>query len=152
VFTAPRKPWNQASIEGSNSIFTRKFWHRERYISIEMIDQRLTWFNTSYQQYHRYQAQKRGTRSKTLFVPMIYFIRKVYQDEQMNRAYIEILKEKITLPKSYAGMFVLAQWNLKCDTLCVFYESDQQAIIVKELNFILNPKTRVSGGSLSFVT
>jgi len=152
VFTAPRKPWNQASIEGSNSIFARKFWHRERYTSIEMIDQRLMWFNKSYQQYHGYQAPTRGTRRKTPFVPMVYFIRKAYQDERTKRAYIEILKEKITLPKSYVGMFVLAQWNLKRDTLCVFYESDQHAILVKELNFILNPKTRILGGSLSFVT
>jgi len=51
VFTAPRKPWNQASIEGANSIFSRKFWHRERYTSLEMIDTRLSWFNKSYQQY-----------------------------------------------------------------------------------------------------
>ena len=51
VFTAPCKPWNQASIEGANSIFSRKFWHRERYTSLEMIDTRLSWFNKSYQQY-----------------------------------------------------------------------------------------------------
>ena len=88
----------------------------------------------------------------TPFVPMVYFIRKTYQDEQTKRAFIEILKEKITLPKSYVGMFVLVQWNLKRNTLCVFYESNQQAIIVKELDFLLNPKTRVLGGSLSFVT
>ena len=83
---------------------------------------------------------------------MVYFIRKTYQDEQTKRAFIEILKEKITLPKSYVGMFVLVQWNLKRNTLCVFYESNQQAIIVKELDFLLNPKTRVLGGSLLFVT
>lgn len=151
VFTAPRKPWNQASIEGSNSIFSRKFWHRERYTSIEMIDQRLSWFNKSYQQYHGYQAPSRGTRRKTPFVPMIYFIRKVYHDEQSQRAFIEILKEKITLPKSYIGMFVLARWNLQRDTICVLYEAVQKAIIVKELNFKLNPKTRELSGSLSFV-
>lgn len=152
VFTAPRKPWNQASIEGSNSIFSRKFWHRERYTSVEMIDQRLPLFNKSYQQYHGYIPPARGTRRKTPFVPMVYFIRKVYQDEQSKRAYIEILKEKIVLPKSYIGMFVLTQWNLNRDILTVLYESDQQAIIVKELNFKLNPKTRELGGSLSFVT
>lgn len=152
VFTAPRKPWNQASIEGSNSIFSRKFWHRERYTNVEMIDQRLPWFNKSYQQYHGYKAPSRGTRRKEPFVPMVYFIRKVYQDEQTKRAYIEILKEKIILPKSYTGMFMLVQWNLQHDTLCVLYESDQQAIIVKKLNFKLNPKTRKLSGSLSFVT
>jgi lipopolysaccharide biosynthesis glycosyltransferase len=152
VFTAPRKPWNQASIEGSNSIFSRKFWHRERYASIEMIDQRSQLFNKSYQQYHGYEPPVRGTRRKTPFVPMVHFIRKVYQDEQSKRAYIEILKKKIVLPKSYVGMFVLAQWNLNSDKLTLQYESDQQAIIVKELNFKLNPKTREIGGSLSFVT
>jgi len=31
IFTAPRKPWNQASIEGTNSVFSRKFWNRSHF-------------------------------------------------------------------------------------------------------------------------
>ena len=83
---------------------------------------------------------------------MVYFIRKVYQDEQSKRGYIDILKEKVIIPKSYVGMFVLAQWNLNRDMLTILYESDQQAVFVKELSFPLNSKTRELGGSLSFVT
>jgi len=141
VFTAPRKPWNQASIEGSNSIFSRKFWHRERYTSVEMIDQRLSLFNKSYQMYHGYKSPSRGTRRRKPFVPMVCFIRKVYQDEQSKRPYIEILKEKILMPKSYIGMFVLAQWNLKRQRLRICYESNQKSILVKELSFKLNTIT-----------
>ncbi|MEW5797891.1 MAG: hypothetical protein AB1728_02685, partial [Bacteroidota bacterium] len=69
------------------------------------------------------------------------FIRKVYQDEQSKRPYIEILKEKITLPKSYIGMFVLAQWNLKRLRLRICYENNQKSIVVKELTFKMNAIT-----------
>jgi len=41
VFTAPRKPWNQASVEGANSIFARKFWRRFQFTSLEEIDEKL---------------------------------------------------------------------------------------------------------------
>jgi hypothetical protein len=142
LFTAPRKPWNQASIEGANSIFSRKFWHRERYTSLEMIDQRLSWFNKSYQNYLGYIAPSRNPRRKKAFVPEVYFIRKVYQDEQTKKAFVEILKESITLPKPYLGMFVLAQWNIKRNRLRIFYEKEMKAFIVKELNFKLNKTTK----------
>ena len=142
VFTAPRKPWNQASIEGANSIFSRKFWHRERYTSLEMIDQRLSWFNKSYQDYLGYTAPSRNPRRKRAFAPEVYFIRKVYQDEHTKKAFVEILKESITLPKAYLGMFVLAQWNIKRNRLRIFYENDMKAFIVKERKFKLNEKTK----------
>lgn len=151
VFTAPRKPWNQASIEGSNSIFSRKFWHRERYTSLEMIDTRLKAFNKSYQRYLDYKvSQKKRTRSKC-FIPKVYCIRKVYQNENTKNAYIEILHEQIIIPKPYIGMFVLAEWNLKYGRLKVHYQNELRSIIVKEQSFILNQKTQKTGGSFLFV-
>jgi len=152
VFTAPRKPWNQASIEGSNSIFSRKFWHRERYTSLDMIDSRLVVFNESYQRYLGYVAP--GTkRSRTnRFIPKVFFIRKVYQDEQTKIAYIEILHEHIAVPKSFIGMFVLAEWNLKYGRLKIRYQNETKATIIKERSFVLNQRTRKLGGSVLFVT
>jgi len=152
VFTAPRKPWNQASIEGSNSIFSRKFWHRERYTSLEMIDTRLMVFNKSYQEYLGYNAPGKKRSRTNRFIPKVYFIRKVYQDEITKIAYIEILHEQISIPISYAGMFVLAEWNLKYGRLKVRYQSKTKPIIIKEQSFVLNQKTRKLGGSFLFVT
>ncbi len=151
VFTAPRKPWNQASIEGSNSIFSRKFWHRERYTSVEMIDTRLKAFNKSYQWYLRYSPPGRRRPRVKKFIPKVYFIRKVYENEATRRAYIEILHEQISIPRPYIGMFVLAEWNLRYGRLIVRYQNGTRSIIVKEQSFVLNQRTRKMHGSLLFV-
>jgi len=151
VFTAQRKPWNQASIEGSNSIFSRKFWRRERYTSLEMIDNKLKLFNTSYQNYLGYTPPKvKRTRPKR-FIPKVYFIRKVYEDQKTGKPFIEILHEHITLPKAYAGMFVLAEWNLKQSKLNIRYENDGKAKKIKQCHFVLNQYTRKTGGKFLFV-
>lgn len=152
VFTAPRKPWNQASIEGSNSIFSRKFWHRERYTDVDMIDSRLVVFNKSYQEYLDYHAPVTKKSGPHRFIPKVFFIRKVYENEQSKGAHIEILHERIPIPKSFAGMFVLAEWNLRYGRLKVRYQNQTKAIIIKEQTFILNQRTRKQGGSVLFVT
>lgn len=142
VFTAPRKPWNQASIEGANSIFSRKFWHRYEFESLAQIDERLVHFNRSYQRYTGYQKPKRLEPRPRRFVPRVYFIRKVYEDSQSKRGYIDILKEHITLPKAYINMFVLAEWNLKTEKLSVYYEIQLKPKMIKTLPFALNPVTK----------
>lgn len=142
VFTAPRKPWNQASIEGANSIFGRKFWHRFEFKSLSEIDQRLVHFNHSYERYTGYQRPKRPEPRPKRFVPKVYFIRKVYEHPQSKRGYIDILKEHILLPKTYINMFVLAEWNLKSERLTVHYENSLKAEIIKMLPFALNPVTK----------
>ncbi len=49
VFSVPRRPFSQASIEGSNSVFSRKFWNRIEFENIREIDRRLEDINKSYQ-------------------------------------------------------------------------------------------------------
>jgi transposase len=152
VFTAPRKPWNQASIEGSNSIFSRKFWHRERYSSLDMIDTRLNAFNKSYQQYLGYQSPRKSRSRQKRFIPKVYFIRKVYEDEETRKAFVEILHDRISIPRAYIGMFVLAEWNVRYGRLKVRFQSDKKPLIVKEQSFVLNHKTKITSGSFLFVT
>ena len=91
-------------------------------------------------------------RSRTnRFIPKVFFIRKVYQDEQTKIAYIEILHEHIAVPKSFIGMFVLAEWNLKYGRLKIRYQNETKATIIKERSFVLNQRTRKLGGSVLFV-
>lgn len=142
VFTAPRKPWNQASVEGANSIFSRKFWNRFEFSSLDEIDQGLARFNDSYERYTAYQRPQRVDRRPQRFVPTVYFIRKVYEDLTTKRAYIDILKERIPLPKAYINMFVLAAWNLNSDRLTILYENEQKAKTIKMLPFALNAAVR----------
>jgi hypothetical protein len=139
VFTAPRKPWNQASVEGANSIFARKFWNRFTFANLQEIDEHLVSFNRSYQEYTGYQKPKRTEAGSRPFVPKVYFIRKVYEHPETDRGYIEILKEQIILSKNYINMFVLAEWNLNTEQLCVYYENQLKTKIIKKIQFTLNP-------------
>lgn len=140
VFIAPKTPWNQGSVEGANSIFTRKFWNWERYRSIEHVDQRLIDFNKAYAWYTGYKKPVR-TRKRRV-VPKVYFIRKVLEDPMTKRGYIDILKEQISLPKPYINYFVLAEWDLKRERLNIFFENNQQSQKLKTLSFPLNPAVK----------
>ena len=151
VFTAPRKPWNQASVEGANSVFARKFWNRFRFENLSQVDNHLDDFNEAYKNYLDYQEPCKGSQSKEPFIPRVYFIRKVYEHPKPQRGYIDIVNEQIFLPKAYIGLFVLAEWNLSDEKLTVYFEKDQKPKIIKIKRFILNPisKQKVVGFHLS---
>jgi hypothetical protein len=146
VFIAPKKPWNQASVEGANSIFSRKFWNRHTFGSLEHIDQELPHFNKAYAWYTGYQRPKRSTPREHPFIPRVYFIRKVYEDPETHKGYIDVLKEQISLRTSYIGLFVLAEWNLKSEQLTIMVERNEKGERIKVLAFELNPglKKRVA--------
>jgi len=142
VFTAPRKPWNQASVEGSNSIFSRKFWNRFEFKSLLDIDHKLIHFNDAYERYTEYRRPQKPERRPKAFTPTVYFIRKVYEGPVTLRGYIDILKEHIPLPKAYINMFVLAEWNLKLEQLKVHYENNCMDAVIKTVPFTLNPTVK----------
>lgn len=141
IFAVPRKPFSQASIEGNNSVFSRKFWNRINFKSVKEVDRKLGWFNKASEEYLGYQKPKRKSRKKKNFVPKIYFIRQVKEDkEQTRKAFIDILNEKVFLPKSYTNYFVLAEWNLKKEQLYIHFEKEQEPKIIKKLSFKNQPK------------
>ena len=47
IFSVPRRPFSQASIEGNNSVFSRKFWKDRQFNLPAHVDQQLEWFNDS---------------------------------------------------------------------------------------------------------
>ena len=141
VFTAPRRPWNQASVEGANSIFSRKFWNRFEFKDMGDVDRHLSRFNDNYQWYSAYRKPNRSMNRAYPFIPKVYFIRKVSEDSQSKLGLIDILKEQILLPKTYINMFILAEWNLKTQKLIVHYENGGLDVVVKSVPFILNSRT-----------
>lgn len=143
VYSVPRKPFSQASIEGNNSVFTRKFWNSIEFSSTRQVDTRLQWFNDSSLAYTGYDTTKRRRRaSKQGFVPRVYFIRQVQQDEATGKAYIDVLNETVVLRKSYANYFVLAEWNLEDEQLHIHFEKEGAAKVIKTMDFPLNPNSR----------
>ncbi|MEA3272673.1 MAG: hypothetical protein U9P90_03315 [Patescibacteria group bacterium] len=143
IFAVPRKPFSQASIEGNNSVFSRKFWNRIKFKSVEEVDTKLEWFNKSSEQYMNYQKPNKKSRKKKNFIPKIYFIRQVREDkEQTGKAYIDLLNEKVFLPKSFINYFVLSEWNLKQEQLRIYFEKEQQSKIIKKISFKINQRSK----------
>lgn len=143
IFAVPRKPFSQASIEGNNSVFARKFWNRIEFKSIKEVDEKLEWFNLSSQRYTDYQAPKIKSKTKKNFIPKIYFTRQVKEDrEQTGKAFIDILNEKVFLPKFYINYFVLTEWNLKQEQLYIYFEKEQKSKMIKKLSFKINPRSK----------
>ena len=72
IYAVPRKPFSQGSVEGSNSVFARKFWNVRRFESLEDVDTQLGWFNAAIARYHGYAPRSR--KRPTTFSPRIYFL------------------------------------------------------------------------------
>jgi len=150
IFSVPRKPFSQASIEGNNSVFARKFWNRRTFTSQRDVCQQLQWFNAASERYCEY-GRPAQTKSRHSFVPYVYFIRQVAADENREgSAYISILNEKINLPQAYINYFVLARWNLQQERLEIYFEKELKAKRIKQMKFTINQNASFKRGSLSF--
>lgn len=142
VFSVPRKPFSQASIEGNNSVFARKFWNTQTFRSLRSLDCRLEWFNASSQRYAGYAAPP-PPRAPEPFVPTVYFIRQVREHpDRPATGYIDVVNEPIALPQSYVNYFVLAEWNLQTERLRIWFEQDSTPKRIKSVKFKLNPNSR----------
>lgn len=142
IYAVPRKPFSQASIEGNNSVFARNFWKKIEFKSLKEVDQKLEWFNKSSERYLDYQKPKEKRKSDKKFIPRIYFTRQVAEDQESKKGFIDLAREKILLPKSYINYFVLAEWKLKQETLCVYFEKNEKSKLIKKLSFKINPKSK----------
>lgn len=142
VFAVPKKPFSQASIEGNNSVFGRKFWQPHTFRSVRDVDRRLEWFNASSQRYTGYEAPP-PRPAPTGFVPKVYFLRQVREaPDDAATAGIDVLNEWITLPGSYVNYFVLAEWNLHTERVTILFENDSVAKPIKSKQFPVNPNSR----------
>jgi hypothetical protein len=141
IYAVPRKPFSQASIEGNNSVFGRKFWNRFEFKNTAEIAQKLKLFNKSSLQYYQYQPPTNGYNENKKFVPKIFYLRQVREDEK-EKAFIEVANEKIRLPKTYLNYFVMAEWNLKTEKLTVFIEKEKHLKKIKSIIFTLNLKSK----------
>lgn len=150
IFSVPRKPFSQASIEGNNSVFARKFWNRREFTSKRDVCQQLEWFNTASERYSEY-CRPVDAPMRQKFVPQVYFIRQVAADETHDDlACFNILNEKIQLPAAYTNYFVLARWNLLEERLEIYFEKELKSKRIKQMKFTINENAAFKKGSFSF--
>lgn len=110
VFAVPRKPFTQASIEGNNSVFSKKFWNRFDFKNLKEIDDKLELFNISSQRYTGYKRPGKISQKRN-FTPKIYFIRQVKEVSENKEigAYIDILNVKVPMSKPLVNYYVLSE-------------------------------------------
>jgi transposase len=136
----PKKPFTQASIEGSNSVFSRKFWNRLKFSSVKEVDEKLKLFNESSRVYTGYEPPGREEEDRKDFKPKVYFLRQVKEDDK--GGFIDVLHENIYLPDSYINYFVLAEWDLEKEQLYVRFEREKESEIIKRLTFKINQRSK----------
>lgn len=141
MYAVPRKPFSQASIEGNNSVFGRKFWNRFVFENTRQIDKKLSEFNRASLQYYEYQSPQNIRYENKKFIPKIFYLRQVREDEK-GRAFIEVANDKVPLRKTYINYFVLAEWNLKTEVLKIFLEQENRLKEIKKTFFTLNQKSK----------
>lgn len=144
IFSVPRRPFSQASIEGNNSVFARFFWNRRRFESVGDIDKQLAWFNENSRQLYHYERSQRVEQTTKNFVARVYFIRQVQEEAtgKRTRGYIDVLNERIFLPKVYIKYFVLAEWKLWEEKLIIYFEKERQSHVIKQTPFSINPQSK----------
>lgn len=149
IFSVPRKPFSQASIEGNNSVFSRFFWNKIHFNNVKEIDERLEDFNICSEGYCGYQKPKTEKSKQKDFIPKIYFIRQIREKENTDKAIIEVLNDEIQINKSYINYFILAEWNLKEEIIYIYFEKEQKQKLIKKQAFKINSKSMI-GWSLSY--
>ncbi len=157
LFITPGQSWNNAGVEGLNSVFAKKLWQNKIYLSLKEFRNDLRRFN---QEYSSYQLKKGNfnilkdvrflskdfqlkaslyQEIKDIKGKKIYFLRIV--KEQNSQAIIEILKEDIVVPDIYLNQFILAEIDLENQILKVFYEQEKgQLKLIKKTKFKIKYK------------
>lgn len=150
IFAVPRKPFSQASIEGNNSVFSRFFWNKIDFNNVNEIDLKLSWFNNSSKNYTGYIPPKRNLDEKKNFIPKIYFIRQVKENEN-GEGFVNVLNENISVDPPFINYFVLAEWNLEKERLLIHFERKQVPETIKEIDFKINEHSKLRGSLLSCI-
>lgn len=141
VYGAVRSPWNQAYVEGSNSVFGRNFWNQHIFTSTEDVDTKLAAFNACSRRYAGWEPWTRTTAGQS-FIPRICFIRKGEADERKKDGLIPVASEHVMVPKAFIGLFLFAEWNLRKEQLRIYTEHEMNITLVKELSFPIHPSSR----------
>ncbi len=141
VYTVPRRPFTQASIEGNNSVFSRKFWNKRKLESVQDVDKNLEWFNKASLKYTGYRPPDKTERTKE-FEPEVYFTRQIREKQNTSEGEIRVLNEIIDLGSEYINYFVLAQWKLKEEKLLIRFEKDKSSKVIKKIEFPINERSK----------
>jgi len=142
IFSVPRKPATQASMEGNNSVFGRKFWNRHDFSSEEEIDNRLEIFNENSREYLQYHPPETPEEREEQFEPKVYFLRQVRESEKGVDGVVSILNDEIRVPQEYIKYFMLGKWRLIEKRLLIHFEREKETEVIEECEFPIHRESR----------
>lgn len=141
VYGAIRSPWNQAHVEGSNSVFGRNFWNARMFTSLADVDDQLASFNICSLKRARWKRSERRTLH-SLWVPRICFIRKVAEDPRTHQGWVPVASTIVSIHHTYIGLFIFAEWNLHDEVLTLFFEWEGVIQPIKNIRFPIHPTSK----------
>lgn len=146
LYVAPRSPWNNGSVEGFNSIFSRKFWNRLKFNNEEELSIAIRKFNLEYEKYTHLIANNASVESpvyltgketeeefanrnvKNIKEDRIIFLRIIRRkgDKQgeNEKGYIQVLGREIELPKSHINLFTFCELQIRNKKLLISIEGE----------------------------
>lgn len=153
LYVAPRSPWNNGTVEGFNSVFSKQFWNRLQFTNEQEIDVKLTAFNLEYEKYsilsnnsstelvEKYIQDINGVNPENKEVSKfnankIYFLRivrrKGEKETDEEYGFIDVLKEEIKIRKDLINLFVIVCIDLKNRTMTISSETESGDLIIEK--------------------
>lgn len=138
VFAVPRRPFSQASIEGNNSVFARKFWRARTFTSLADVDRQLAWFNRASAAYCGYTPPPRAPTPHS-GPPQMHLLRQV-QERAGGTTGIDVLHTFVPLDPVHTQRFVLATWDVAAARLTVRLEREGHGQTLTTVPFHPHPR------------
>ncbi len=157
LYVAPRSPWNNGENEGFNSVFSKKFWNKLQFTDEDEIDIKIKDFNIAYEKYSKLifdnpeintakyieefkNVNLENKQVKKFKTHIIYFLRIVRRKNEKGSdkeyGFIEILNQKIKMPKKLINLFVFCTLDLKSKKLIISSEIDDGSLSkIKSIRF-----------------
>ena len=161
LYIAPRSPWNNGSVEGFNSVFSKKFWSKLQFTDEDEIDIKIKDFNIAYKKYNNLinnnpklddldikhiddfkNVNLENKKVSEFKAKKVYFLRKVERvgekDNKEEYGSITVLKQEIKLKKDLINLFVFCELNMKGEKIHIKHElKDGSLINIKSVNFVV---------------
>jgi hypothetical protein len=153
LFIPESAPWRNGSVEGTNSIFGKKFWQKHNFESLEQIDKQLTIYNQRTKEYkfkkfninvekynsidkERSFTEKIVKKYKFKRTDCIYFIRlgKLVNEEPS----IKVLNYLISISEKFLNHYILCKLNICSQKLFLYQEVNDKLIKIKVRKIKLN--------------
>ena len=144
LFIPESSPWRNGAVEGSASMFTRKFWQKHDFKSLAHIDKELAIYNRKTKEYtlkrFNLDLSRYGTlsnacsfskrlisRYKFRDTDVIYFIRlgRLYH----RRSTIKVLNYKITIPEAFLNHYILIKLHIASGMATLYQERDDKQLV-----------------------